>query len=614
MREKHKKGSKLNTKLIGLSVITSFCTIVILGVMVYSFTYLRMRGVESSLLSDLVKQYGIKVDANINELERISFNFLLNDELMSLLKSDIAPTRSNEISRYVGKTLAEFTNFRRDIIGIYVYSLKGNTYSNSLSRSFLSEYSLFEQQWYQDHFSGPRFGLYLHNDQTKFLFPTNDALLSFIKNVYDFNTGNHLGAIEIDIDTSILQSFSMPDTIDVPYDIYVLGEVGDYVFGSRESDSGFETDIPSVIAQIREDGKGENAFTFFDNHESSSISYSKSDYSGLTFFAVRQNNDILVGWRNILLVILLSASMLSLLLAAAIARFTSRKVFLPLKNLQGTMQRISSNNLDARAEIAGSDELEEFARIFNTMVDSLNAQMKINMELQHEKDMLSIQKARCELDALQSQINPHFLYNTLEAISMTARVNNEVEIQKMTIMLGKLMRANIARGNVYATLQEELDHITSYIELHRICFRKGLNLIIDIDEDTRALNVIRFMLQPLVENAIKYGFDQNESAQIAISAATMDGLLQITIEDNGSGMPKRMVKTMNDLLASTQNNAGDKIGIGLTNTNKRIQLYCNSKEYGIKILKSDNTGTRIGISLPVLRSVKEVDDAYAMYC
>ncbi len=590
--------SKLNMKLLLLSVIVTFCTSVILSAMVYVYTFSSMESITANLVSDLIKQYGKNIETNINELERISFNLMLNEKLFSLLRGGMSPAKTFLVNSDVQENLTAYTNFRTDIIGIYIYSTYGTAYSSLSSRPLKMNYSLLSEKWYNDYCKDTRFGVYFRDSDEQFAVGGNGSFVTFIKNIYDFSTGKKLGAMEIDIDGSIFRPMDESKAIDVQYDLYVVDAMGRYIYGADGKPDGVKDELVDIAGGIREDTARENTWSFDNGKEKRTISYYKSEYTGLTFFTVRESKAIISSGGKMLMVILICAAVISMLLAGILTVFISRKIFLPLRKLQGTMLRIADNNMNERADIRGSDELEELEQIFNSMVDRLHVQMASNIELQREKALLMVQRSKCELDALQSQINPHFLYNTLEVISMTARMNNDTEVQKMAVALGKLLRASIIRDNKCVSLGDEIEHVILYVELQRICFGKGLSLTIDVDEQLKALKVVKFMLQPLVENAVRHGLSRKADARVHIRAETGDGKLNIFVEDNGAGMPGNVMDMVNENLESFGSIPNESGSIGLSNTNKRIQLNFGPAGYGIRVMKSDSTGTVIRIALP----------------
>lgn len=597
--------SKLNLQMVLLSVIVTFCTAVILSTVVYIYTYSRMEGITTNLVNDLIREYGKNIETNISELERMSLNMMLNEKLVSLLRGGMSIAKTFSSNYDVQKDLTAYTNFRSDIVGIYIYSPDGNVYSSLSSRPLKMDYSLLSQKWYNDYCKGTRFGVYFQENDEQFAVSGSGNFVSFIKNIYDFSTNKKLGAMEIDINGDIFHPTNESKTIDVQYDLYVLDSMGRYIYAADGKSDGMKNELADIAGRIQKDTENENTWTLDNGKEKQIISYYKSKYSGLTFFAIRESKTFINSGGTMLLVILVCAAVISMLLASILTVFTGRKIFLPLRNLQGTMLRISDNNMNERAEIRGSDELEELAHIFNAMVDNLHTQMGLNIELQREKALLMIQRSECELDALQSQINPHFLYNTLEVISMTARMNNDTEVQKMAVALGKLLRASIIRNNKCVSLGNEIEHVILYVELQRICYRKGINLMIDVDDRLKTLKVVKFMLQPLVENAVKHGLRQIPNAMVRISANTGDGNLNIFVEDNGTGMPENVMDMVNTNLENYGNMANERGSIGLSNTNKRIQLNFGSNGYGVRIIKSDRAGTTIRIVLPINEDEQE---------
>lgn len=196
-----------------------------------------------------------------------------------------------------------------------------------------------------------------------------------------------------------------------------------------------------------------------------------------------------------------------------------------------------------------------------------------------------------ELKALQAQINPHFLYNTLESINWLAKANQQKQISKMVESLGFLLRNSIHMKKDIVTIQEEADIVRHYMTIQRFRFEERLNFTLDIDDEVKHCLIPKLTLQPLAENAIQYALEPfTRPCAIRIQAKKAKGCVCITVEDNGPGMDGRILES-----------TGGR-GIGLWNIRERISLTFG-EPYGLRIHSEHEKATRIVITIPCRNEV-----------
>jgi two-component system sensor histidine kinase YesM len=205
-----------------------------------------------------------------------------------------------------------------------------------------------------------------------------------------------------------------------------------------------------------------------------------------------------------------------------------------------------------------------------------------------------------QFNALQAQINPHFLYNTLETIHFMIVIGDNKAI-KMVQLLGDLFRVGIGRGERFITLGQEVNHVRLYLEIQQIRYSNKFQVTIDMSEEVNQLYIIKFILQPIVENSIYHGIElMEEDGLISITGRIEAGQLVIRVTDNGIGMNE---STLNELQDKLEGRIKTK-GIGFTNVNERIRLNFGN-EYGVFVESRENSGTTVTIRLPVIKENPE---------
>ena len=243
-------------------------------------------------------------------------------------------------------------------------------------------------------------------------------------------------------------------------------------------------------------------------------------------------------------------------------------------------------------------------------ISAMYHKISSDVKQQYEDEMLTKQ---AELSALQSQINPHFLYNTLDSIQGQALRNHNMEIAEMTAALSSFFRYSISMKNSIVTVADEIKNVKNYILIQKYRFGDKINLVIQCeDNDIMKCRVPQMILQPVVENAVYHGLERiSRDGKVTLHFSCTPELLHIVVEDNGVGMSPEMTQQLNERMEQSglvQNSeSGKKGGIALRNVNQRIKLLYG-EDYGIHVLSAQGIGTRIVLYLP---AVKEGQDETA---
>ena len=280
---------------------------------------------------------------------------------------------------------------------------------------------------------------------------------------------------------------------------------------------------------------------------------------------------------GLLLFVLFSAICSSLVFSRMISR--------PVKRLIQAMEQFEDSASDFTYHaVEGSREIGELSHSFGHMV----VQIQQLMEKVREEE-ITLRKA--ELRALQAQINPHFLYNTLDAIGWLCEEERTQDAVEMVNALAKLFRISISKGHEIIPVEKELEHARSYLKIEKFRY-KQFTYSFDVDEDCLNYYCNKITLQPIIENAIYHGLDRMvDEGEIRIGVHSRGDNLVFTVEDNGIGMTKEQCREI------LEGSAGDKTGIGLRNVNNRIKIYFG-EQYGIQIDSELDEGTTVTIIMP----------------
>ena len=281
---------------------------------------------------------------------------------------------------------------------------------------------------------------------------------------------------------------------------------------------------------------------------------------------------------------------LFLFLLAMINAFISDKISNPIKSLDGSVREIESGNLNVEIVPSGSYEVEHLGKSIKNMLGRIKVLMS-DLVAEHNA------KRKSEFDTLQSQINPHFLYNTLDIIVWMIENENSDKAVNIVTALAKFFRISLSKGKNIITVKDEVEHVRNYLMIQNMRFKNRFEYSIDVDEKVLSYSSLKLMLQPLVENAIYHGMESMDGdGEIDVKVFKEDDSLYFTITDNGLGMSEDMVETLlsKDFVTSKKGS-----GIGVKNVNERIKLYFGS-EYGLKVESEPDEGTKITIHLPAV--------------
>ena len=275
---------------------------------------------------------------------------------------------------------------------------------------------------------------------------------------------------------------------------------------------------------------------------------------------------------------------LSLILSTSLAK--------PVKHLQEQMRRVSNNDLSVEVDIGGSDEIAELAETFNSMVHRIRGLM----------DDLVVEQGRIralEMRAMQEQIKPHFIYNTLDIILSLLEMGEEEKATATVEYLGAFLRTALSQGREMTSLANEIAHTESYLEIQRLRFEGELSFTIENDRTLDSAEVPKLILQPLVENAIVHGFQENArgaKVQVKVEHGENDKL-RLAVEDNGRGLATEEMERINRVL-SLEEPEEDELYFGLRNTASRVRLTFG-EQYTISLSPSQLGGVRAVIELPL---------------
>lgn len=314
--------------------------------------------------------------------------------------------------------------------------------------------------------------------------------------------------------------------------------------------------------------------------------YNLTAYSMMPQSVLRQNQKALT--QNLFLI-----AFLMIIIASILTTLVSHSIIRPLDMLMETIQRIKGGESDLRTEVVNHDEIGELGQNFNEMLDQME-------ELKEKENQAKLLASQAEYKALQAQINPHFLYNTLETMSSIAEIKDCPEVSLLSQSLSNIFRYSLNMKEPFSTVAEEIAHLKNYSYVMDVRMRDNIKYIYEIDDEVLCDKLPRISIQPLVENALNHGLRNKRGEKIIhIIVEKCEGILKLTVSDNGIGMDAE--KLNRELEKNDWDYVEKGDSIGLHNINSRIKMLCG-ENYGIHIQSVKGEGTSVSITLPEISS------------
>ena len=565
-----------------------------------AITTLYFHLIQNSLIQEAQKNtvmYLQKMNSNISDnvkmIDHVLDELNFSQEFPYFLDKNNAPSE-REITQYVGSVQHELLNIR------YIYPNKFNSiviYSTNQQIPEDANWSYHIDKLYTRSYFKE-----IENSTDPIIYGDirmyDNALGNLVKyaeleneeelvlptyyKIYNLSNGGLVGLIEIDMSLNRLVDADTL-TAETPSATYLLL--------NRENKTVFSTDKKLKDEAISLSfQKSSGTCTESIDHTEYLVAYDRDPVLGLTCVTLMNKKDVLASTGGIGKVLLL-IDVLSIAVIIALTSFTAHIMFRRLREMASMISQIESGKFDMRIKVQGCNEISSIAKSFNHMAETLQSVIR---------SMVEKEKAQkeAELNALQAQINPHFLNNTLEGLRMQCEVDENYSLADSIEKLGNLLRYSLQWKNKTVPLADELNNVQNYIAIMKMRFGQKFRYSVNCDEKYRKIRVPKFILQPLVENCFSHAFvDVLPPWIIAISVFADGPNLTIRIEDNGTGIEEGRLARIREFLNGGRP-AGDirknEHSIGIVNVKQRLDLLCPPGS-GMQIENKPPRGTRVSI-------------------
>ena len=393
------------------------------------------------------------------------------------------------------------------------------------------------------------------------------------------------GAVFIDLNYSAISELCDQNSIGDKGYVFIVDQDGNIVYHPQQQQlyNELQTENIDAVMNAKTDtvtvGKGEHEKIY---------TISRSEKTGWTVVGCMNVAELLKGSRQAQRVYVVCAAGL-IVLALILSRLLARNITYPIQRLRDSMKKVQTGEFPTiDLEVSSENEIGSLTKSFNVMTHRIQELMTQNI---HEQE----QKRKSELKALQSQINPHFLYNTLDSIIWMAEGKKNEEVVLMTASLARLLRQSISNEDELVSIGQEAEYARSYLTIQKMRYKDKLEFQIDISPAIFGVKIIKLVLQPIIENAIYHGLKYKDSKGFLIVRGYREGEKSVLeVEDNGVGMDE---ETLSHIFEKHKVNYHSN-GVGVYNVQKRLKLYYG-EEYGIVYKSKKNEGTTAVITIPV---------------
>ncbi len=582
------KNLPIVIKLIVISFILIAAPLGIASYLTYTSYSASIQKNTGKFQMDVVKELTANIDTYVNELNVLTLLPYQSPEILAYLEA--SPPSDPILSFNERVTLEDFTkrvfaNGRVDISGITLYKMSGGTYTAMSEEQ--ANYSLrpVEREPWYDKVSKTGKVVYI-GTFNKNGSDASSQIYSFARKIRSVETGKVLGYLVLDVDKTIIRN-KMEAISNDRKNIMIVDTAGEIVYKSME-------DLIDAAKLMTYRGAG--TVLYKQPEDTELLSYYTSPFTGWTIMEMVPLATLLqdtITMRNYTILI----SSVCLLLAALSIIAVAFRITNPISQLRNLMRKVVLGDLEVSIPIRSRDEIGQLSQSFNIMVSKLS-------DLGYRLYESEIREKNSQISALQSQINPHFLYNTLGSISMYAEIQGNKEVVKMTNNLSRLLRYSINSQQSQVPLNMEIEHVKGYMAIQQIRFEDKINFEVHVEPELLSYSVIRFILQPIVENSIVHGIEKgNGYGTIILTGKKQDENMLITISDDGAGMSAARLQSLLDKKLAPPPTEGTG-GHGLMNVHRRIALRYGP-QYGLKIESKLGQGTLISLTLPLIEADQE---------
>jgi two-component system sensor histidine kinase YesM len=599
-RIKQKRYS-IGFRLLTITILLILCSVVIVSSLSYYRYTKDFQRQSSDGTYQTIVQFSYNLESYLNELFQLSEAPYYNSVLMNELNNDHPTSTYDQLKKTwaIEDQLNDMLiSSRKDIFSAYIISdnviYRGGTYSESIdSNANYKEYSWYQKALTQDD------AIYVPTHMEELTNNPKTEVFSIVRRISNIeDPGELLGVLKIDANYNAIESIS--DQINMGKDggVFIVDQNSSIIYSSIKNQN------LNQLFKLVQAQKSHSTTTTIKNKkfQVNWVVIPSAKWTIISLNSVSELNKNAIQTRNATFLMAMLCSMLAIIILVIFTKSFLR----PLLKIVMLMKEVQNGNFKVEFPAGRNDEIGYLGSSFNTMVYRISSMMEENTRLVSDVYESKLLQNEAQINALYSQIRPHFLFNTLNMISLLIRTGkNDIAADNIE-KLSDLLRC-MTHFNKEITLKEELQLLNSYLSIQHTRYKDRLEYMIDIDKRLYPYVIPALTFQPIVENTIIHGCEKSRAkTTIKVYSLFKDDYLIFVIEDNAKGMNKEALEALrekvyglqySDKASATLDSPDMRSGIGLVNVNKRIKIKFGN-QYGLVIDSVENEGTSIKVLLP----------------
>jgi len=578
----------LESRIYTIFTVMIFSSIFVMQLVSFRYTVDTVKSTTIDSNRVVLHQLVSQMDSYIKGMEQISQAVAVDDRIQEFLSAPEVKGLDDTIQA-IQQKLQNYIQAREDISDILILRMDRTILTSSADVHINPWTSIQDKDWFFKAVEGNNQTIVSSSYVQNIIWGRYSWVVSLSRGILSKLDGSLKGVLLVDLKFNRIKELCQSLVIGQKGYNFILDDQGNYVFHPTQQlvYSEIKTEpLEGIMSLINSDSL--NTYQEDDRY----YMVETSTLTGWHVVSVIYESDIITEWKDLQLIYTLIGLILFLIVGLATNRISSG-ITKPVRKLQEIMQTVETGEFKVVGTITATDEIRELAREYDIMVGRIRELMDANTR---EQEL----KRKSDLKALQAQINPHFLYNTLDSIIWMGEMKQSEKVVQMTSALSKLFRISISKGRELIPIRNEIEHVKSYLTIQEMRYQDKFSYEIHMDPEIMDMTTLKITLQPLVENAIYHGVKEvDHRGLISIAGWLEDNVIVLEVRDNGIGMDE---EKLNSLLAvledSTEKTARmNKQGLGVRNVHERIKLYFGN-EYGLSCSSIPGEGTVISVRFP----------------
>lgn len=608
------RSTKIQTTIALAFAALVFGTALVIAIISYASTRDAVEENSRAYTEQLIDQVQTNIDSYIDHMENIAEVVQLNDQVQRFFADEGSADQRDLYRSRIGAFLTSIAGTRSDISLILIVGDNGEVLSQNPTLRLRPVHEILDQRWYQRARARSGRAVISSSHVQNVVEGEYRWVITLSRTINDPLTGVDHGVMLVDLNFSVISQLVRRISLGEKGYLFIVASDGTIVYHPRQEliYSDLEREYIDRVLEERD-----GSFTVSEETGERIYTVSTSSRTGWRTVGVNYAGE-LVRNRSTIQRYYFYWTLACIVIAILVAILISHHLSRPILRLRSSMRVVEQGNFDISVDVSGNNEIGELAKDFNIMIARIKELVRRNAEEQE-------QKRKSELLALQNQITPHFLYNTLDSIIWMAEAKQYSQVVKMVAALARLLRLSISRGDELVSVRDEVQHIRNYLTIQKMRYKDMLDFSIDVESSIQDLLVPKVILQPLVENAIYHGIKNKEGGGcVTVQGRREEDDILLVVRDDGVGAdPAHMeeIVARGARLPATveaeqtepgavavaaparyRHLARRRTKVGIANVHERVRLYFGDR-YGLRFGVNEDSpdgGTTVEVRLPVV--------------